>query len=319
MRYNFLAVSIVFVSCLSQAQDASLLAGGMEVRNSGEKSFAVDLGYSQRVGKYGAISAEYVNEGHPRLHHRDGLSGQLWLHTPTPERGASLAFGVGPYYYFDTTTGQGSAREYRNEHGWGTLVSLSAKWHLEKRSYVEMRLSRIHGRAEHDSNLVMVGMGYELRDLPRDVQLRNADPGQNLLMLLGGRAIVNSFESERATATAVEYRHTVNPNTEWSAMLLNEGKVGVAERRGVAAQLWLLRPFTERTVLELGGGGYLMRDQINRNNILEEPRTHLVPVASIGLRYRFGPHVRAQLSWTRVITDYHRDSDVILLGGGVAF
>ena len=100
---------------------------------------------------------------------------------------------------------------------------------------------------------------------------------------------------------------------------MNEGRIGVAERKGVAGQLWLLRPFTEHTVLELGMGGYVMRDQINRNNILEEPKTHFAGIASIGMRWRLTPMMRAQLSWSRVITDYHRDSDVFLLGVGWLF
>ena len=67
---------------------------------------------------------------------------------------------------------------------------------------------------------------------------------------------------------------------------MSEGKVDAAERKGASGQVWLLRPFTERTVLEMGFGAYAMRDQ---------------------------------LTWSRVITDYERDSDVFMLGAGVAF
>lgn len=319
MRIKILALSLALASFSAAAQDASLLAGGMQVDTNKEKSFAVGLGYTQRLGPYTAASVEYVNEGHPPFHHRDGLGAQFWLHTRVPERGASFAVGAGPYYYFDTTTGNGSAADYRNDHGLGVLVNFSAKWHLEKRTYLEARLSRIHGRRDHDSSTLMVGMGYELRDLPHHVKAENADPGENLVMLLGGRAVVNSFESEHARALAVEYRHTVTQNAEWSAMLLDEGRIGVADRRGVASQLWLLRPFTEHTVLELGVGGYVMRDQIDRDSVREEPKTHFAPIATVGMRWRVTPNVRAQLSWSRVITDYHRDSDVFLLGAGLAF
>jgi hypothetical protein len=62
-----------------------------------------------------------------------------------------------------------------------------------------------------------------------------------------------------------------------------------------------------------------MRDQVNRGDVNEDPKTHLAPIASIGIRARITPSVRAQLSWSRVITDYHRDSDVFLMGAGVAF
>jgi hypothetical protein len=319
MRFNILALSLFFVSSLAAAQDASLLAGAMRNDRNGDRSFAVDVGYTQRLGTYTAASVEYANEGHPRLHHRDGLSPQLWLHTEVPEKGWSFAVGAGPYYYFDTTTGSGSLADYRNDHGWGGMVNFSAKYHLEKRTYVEARLSRIYGRQEHDSSMLIVGMGYELRDLPHDTKAANADGGENMIMLLGGRSIVNSFKSEKATASGIEFRHTVSPNMEWSVIGMNEGRIGVAERKGVSAQVWLLRPYTEHTVLELGMGGYVMRDQIDRNDVREDPKTHFAPIASIGMRWRLSPTWRAQLSWSRVITDYHRDSDVFLLGAGVMF
>lgn len=320
MRYIFSFLALFSVSFCAAAQDASLLAGAMNVDKSGDKSFAVNLSYTQRVSPFLAASLEYTNEGHPPLHHRDGLSPQLWLHTVTPDRGWSFAVGAGPYYYFDTTTGNGSLADYRNEHGWGTMVNFSAKYHLgDKRTYAEVRLAHINGRVEHDSTLLMAGVGYELRNLPTVIKEENADSGENMVMVLGGRSIVNSFKSEKATGYGVEYRHTVNPNVEWSLTAINEGRIGVAERKGVAGQLWLLRPFTEHTVLELGMGGYLMRDQINRNDILEEPKTHFAGIASIGMRWRLTPEMRAQLSWSRVITDYHRDSDVFLLGVGWLF
>lgn len=318
MRFKFLALPLIFVSCSAGAQDASLLAGGMKVRG-GDNSFAVGLGYTQRLGKYTAASMEYVNEGHPGPHHRDGLAPQFWLHTAIPEHGASFAVGAGPYYFFDTTNGNGSEFDYRNDHGWGQLVNLSAKWHLHSRSYVEARLSHIHGRSGHDSTLLMVGMGYELRDLPRAVKERNAGRGDNLVMLLAGRSVVNSFHSERATAAGVEYRRTLTPNAEWSATLLTEGEVGYAQRHGVAVQGWLLRPFTERTVLALGVGGYLMRDQVNRFDPNEQARTRFAPIATIAMRWRLSDDLRLQLGWSRVITDYHRDSDVFLLGAGLVF
>lgn len=319
MRYRFLPLSLLFATCSALAQDASLLAGAMKVDQSGEKSFAVDVGYTQHFGANTSASIEYVNEGHPRFHHRDGLSPQFWLHTAVPDRGASFALGIGPYYFFDTTTGNGSAADYRNEHGWGALLNFSAKWHFAPRQYVEARLARIRGRSGHDSSLLSIGMGYELRDLSHEVKARNADRGDRLIMVQAGRSIVNSFESENANAGGIEFRQTVTPNAEWSLTAMTEGKVGVAERKGLATQLWLLRPFTERTVLELGVGGYAMRDQVNRNDVREEPKWHLAPIASIGMRWRLTEQLRAQLSWSRVITDYHRDSDVFLLGAGVVF
>jgi hypothetical protein len=167
--------------------------------------------------------------------------------------------------------------------------------------------------------MLMFGAGYELRNVPRDIRLENADKGDNLLMVMGGRAIVNSFKSETSTSTALEYRRTVNPNVEWSVILMDEGRVDAAARKGVSGQLWLLRPFTDRTVLEMGFGGYAMRDQLDRTDPNAERENHVAPIASIGMRYRISDTLRAELTWSRVITSYQRDSDVFLLGAGVAF
>jgi len=320
MRYRNFVLPLVFVSCLAQAQDASLLAGGMRVdQNEDDTSFAVALGYNHHLNRYLSVSADYLNEGHPKLHHRDGLGAQLWIHTPVPQRGWSFAAGLGPYYYFDTTTGNGSLGDYRNEHGWGQLMSVSARYHLASDTYLETRLAHTHGITSHDTTMLLFGVGYELREQPRAIRLQNAEKGDNLLMLLAGRSIVNSFKSETATSSGVEYRRTVNPNLEWSLTLMNEGKVDAAERHGVAAQAWLLRPFTERTVLEMGVGAYAMRDQLDRGDANGERENHVAPIASIGMRYRISDTWRAQLTWSRVITNYERDSDVFLLGAGAAF
>ena len=55
--------------------------------------------------------------------------------------------------------------------------------------------------------------------------------------------MVNSFESEHARALAVEYRHTVTQNAEWSAMLLDEGRIGVAVFKD---DFQTIRAFAER-------------------------------------------------------------------------
>lgn len=320
MRLPVLAVSLVLLSPLAHAQDVSILAGALRADTDEDNtSFAVNVGYTQRLGNYVSLSADYLNEGHPKFHHRDGIGSQLWLHTLVPEKGWSVGAGFGPYYYFDTTTGNGSLFDYRNNHGWGEIASVNAIYHLHSNAYIETRLSHTHGIASHDSTELMIGMGYELGHVPRALRLENADTGDNLVMALAGRSIVNSFKSETATATGLEYRRTLNPNVEWSVILMDEGKVEAADRKGVSTQLWLLRPFTERTVLQMGFGAYAMRDQLDRADANDDRETRVAPIASIGMRYRISERWRAQLTWSRVITNYERDSDVFLLGAGVAF
>lgn len=319
MRPLYLSLLLGAASTLAQAQDTSLLAGMMQVDKTSDRSFAVNLDYTQRISPYIGLSADYLNEGHPPLHHRDGLGAQFWLHTLVPARGWSFGAGYGPYYYFDTTTGNGSLTDYRNLHGWGQLMSASAIYHLHSRAYLEARLSHVHGIADHDSTMLMVGMGAELGPVPHVDRVENAEPGENMLMPLVVRSIVNSFKSEKATSYGLEYRRTINPSLEWSVIAMDEGRVGYAERKGVTAQLWLLRPFTDRTVLEMGYGAYAMRDQLDRYDPTEKPDNHLASIASIGMRWRLTDSWRTQLTWSRVITHYHRDSDVFLLGVGMTY
>lgn len=322
MRFISKAVPLIFVSCFASsfvyAQDASILAGGMGLRDNDQNSFAVQLGYSQRLTDYMAVSAEYVNEGHPDLHHRDGLSPQFWLHTLVPEKGWSFAAGIGPYFYFDTTPGSGT-QVYRNDHGWGAIASASVKYHLASNLYVEAKASRIKGLSGHDSDLLLVGVGYELGSTARANRLENAAPGDNTILVMRSRSIVNSLNSEQSSGGAIEYRRTINENLELSAMLLNEGKVETLDRKGLVTQAWLMRPLTARTILELGAGAYTMHDKTDRDDPAQQDTTHVAPIVSVGARYRFNPTLRAELTWSRVITNYHRDSDLFLLGMGVSF
>lgn len=322
MRYISRAVPLIFVSCfghtLARGQDVSLLAGTMGVRENDQNSFAVQLGYAQRLSDRLAASVEYVNEGHPALHHRDGLASQLWLHTLVPARGWSFAAGIGPYFYFDTTPGRG-AQVYRNDHGWGALASASIKYHLASSAYVEMKASRIKGLSGHDSDLLLVGLGYEPGQTPRAVHLENADKGDNTLLFLRSHSIVNSFNSETSSGGAIEYRRTIHPNLELSVIALNEGRVGTLDRKGLVTQAWLMRPLTERTILALGVGAYTLRDKLERDNPAQEDTVHVAPIVSVGARYRITPTLRAELTWSRVMTNYHRDSDLFLLGAGVSF
>lgn len=320
MRHLLPVLIIACSAPLAHAQDVSLLAGGLRADTDEDNtSFAVNVGYTQHLNQYLSVSADYLNEGHPKYHHRDGLGAQFWVHTPIPEKGWSFGAAFGPYYYFDTTTGNGGPADYRDDHGWGQLMSVNAIYHLHSRAYVEARVSHTHGITSHDSSMLMVGLGYELGSVARADRLENADTGDNLVMALAGRSIVNSFKSETATATGLEYRRTLTPNMEWSVILMNEGKVDAAERKGVSSQLWLLRPFTERTVLQMGFGAYAMRDQLDRTDAHGARESHVAPIASIGMRYRISERWRAQLTWSRVITNYERDSDVFLLGAGLAF
>lgn len=319
MRTLWTAAGLALMSAPSMAQDVSLLAGRMSIPEFDQHSFGTNLAYNHRVADYFSVSANYFNEGHPPLHHRDGFASQAWLHTRVPDQGWSVAAGIGPYFYFDTTRGAGSPLDYRNIHGWGSAASLSVKYHLQKGWYLEAQATRLKTRGEHDSNMLLVGMGYELTDVPVDATHKNVAKGDDFITVSVGRAIVNSFESEQSHAKAIEYRRNGGPHAEWSVMLLDEGRVHQSSRKGVVGEGWLVAAITPRIVLEMGLGAFAMTDHHDRTSVTEEASFHIVPIASIGLRYRFNPHLRAQVNWSRTVTPYHRDSDILLFGIGAAY
>ena len=48
-------------------------------------------------------------------------------------------------------------------------------------------------------------------------------------------------------------------------------------------------------------------------------QSHLAGLVSIALRYHLNKRLVSQLTWNRVVTDYHRDSDMLQLGLGATF
>lgn len=192
------AVAVALASGGAAAQETSLLAGSLGNHKVDERSFAVQLSFAQRMNAVATVSAEYLSEGHPSRHHRDGLAGQGWLHTPARDTCSWFGVGLGPYYYFDTTVGQGALQEYQNDHGWGVLARVSARWQLSGSSYLEARLNHVYAAGAGNSNSVLVGLGYELKNVPERERRRTERAGDGLLMVLSGQAIVNSFAPERS-------------------------------------------------------------------------------------------------------------------------
>jgi hypothetical protein len=87
----------------ANSQEFSLLGGEVKNADSRDSSYSWQLEYREAVGDHFAASFSYLNEGHVPNHHRDGHAIQLWGRTDFFNRSLSLAAGVGPYFYFDTT------------------------------------------------------------------------------------------------------------------------------------------------------------------------------------------------------------------------
>lgn len=103
----------------------------------------------------------------------DGLEPQIWLRTNVMDRKLSLAAGIGPYLYFDTTTT--SRSNPYDAHGWGTVVSVAATRYTESRFLYQLREAVEYRRsiAPH----VDVTMGF-LNEGPGNNEQRYGVAGQ---------------------------------------------------------------------------------------------------------------------------------------------
>lgn len=297
------------------AQDVSLLAGQVKVNEKEERSFAAALSYAHPAGDYAALSLTYLNEGHPFDHHRDGISGQVWLRSKKTEQGLSFGVGAGPYYYFDTTSANAGASGYSNDHGWAPMYSVQASYHFPSNWYAQVQANRVLPRGKDSTTQLLVGVGYRFDGVPGSKLHLNGPSTDDTLTVSGGQTIVNSLDSERSRALSLEYRRAVSPYIDWTVTALKEGSTPKTRRSGIASQAWLIRSLNSSVELGMGAGPYAAFDL----HEVDRRQSHMAALVSIVARYHPTRHLVGQLSWNRVVTDYHRDADVLLLGLGAAF
>lgn len=295
------------------AEDIALTAGALKVNEKNEKSFAAALSYTHPVSEHAALSLTYLNEGHPEDHHRDGIAGQAWLRTKQWQNGLSFGAGAGAYYYFDTA--RTPSGDYSNDHGWAPIYSVSASWHFPNRWYAHLQANRVLPRGKDDTTQLLLGVGYRFEGVPGNKLHLSNPTHDDTITLSAGQTIVNSFESERARAYSVEYRRLLRPYVDWSVSWLKEGSTALTEREGLASQLWLIRSLSKHVELGMGAGPYIAYDLPH----VTQRQRHVSGLVSIVSRYHFNQSWVGQLSWNRVVTDYHRDADVLLLGLGRTF
>ncbi|WP_229256007.1 hypothetical protein [Duganella fentianensis] len=316
-RLRTLTLALALCAASAQGQDLTAQAGGLWVSGAQQHSFAVGLNYVHPVGDYLALSLGYLNEGHPHNHHRDGISGQLWLRTPVGQNGLSWAVGAGQYYFFDTSRPHGAADgPYINDHGWAPIYSVQALWHHRERWYTQVQLNRVVPQgAKEPTTSLMLGVGYRFDSVRGDKLHLDGPSTDDTLTLLAGQSIVNSFESERSRAYSLEYRRAVGRYVDWTVNYLNEGSTPATHRNGVATQLWLIRSLTTHLELGMGVGPYLAFEVHD----VPGTRSHKAGLASLATRYHFSKRMVGTLTLNRVVTDYHRDADLLMLGLGYSY
>lgn len=328
-------LALLTASSAIRAQELSLVAGQLTVKPEREHSFAAALSYLHPAGEYTGLRLSYLNEGHPKDHHRDGIAAQAWLRSKPDARGLSFGLGAGKDYYFDTA--RTSSGDYHNDHGWANIYTLAATWHSHDRWYGKLEATRVFPRGKDTTTSIMAGVGYLFDGVDGNKLHRNSKaaeksgtmpdgqttvnatrPGmtnETTLTLSGGQTIVNSFDSQRSRSGSLEYRRPIAPYLDWTATFLKEGTSALTRRGGVATQVWLIRSLTEHVEMGVGVGPYLAIDL----HAVPVRQSHLAGLVSIALRYHFENQWSGQVTWHRVVTDYHRDADMLQFGLGHSF
>ncbi len=312
-----LLLATLLAGAAAQGQDLSMQGGALRVSGTNENSFAVGVNYAQPVGDYLALSLGYLNEGHPHNHHRDGVSAQVWLRSHISEQGLSWGVGVGQYYFFDTSRPSGGGEPYINDHGWAPIYSVQATWHHPNRWYTQVQINRVIPTGAKDpTTSLLVGAGYRFDSVRGNkLHLDGGKATDDTVTVLAGQSIVNSLESERSRASSVEYRRSIGPYVDWTVGGFNKAPGAATRRNGVASQLWLIRSLNREVELGMGVGPYLAYEVHD----VPGTRSHKAGLVSMAGRYHFNKHVVGTLSLNRVVTDYHRDADLLLVGLGYSY
>lgn len=315
-------LTVACATVTARAQEFLGLGGIAQDAAISEHSGSWQLEYNEGLGEHFAYSISYLNEGHLLAHHRDGHTVQLWTRATLLDRRLSLAAGAGPFYYFDTVAAKAGA-SYANDHGWGANFSLAATWYTADRWLLQFRSNFIETGSGLDTISALVGIGYQLEAPtapgPRPFALPQTEKTtNNELTVYFGRAIVNSFRSEQSFATAIEYRRKLLPFVDGSVSWIYEGDKRLTRRNGVSTQLWAAKDFfAEQLAIGIGAGAYFSVDNYRNSADNHEKTRSVSGIVTMSASYRFHPHWNLRTSWNRIVTNYDRDTDVIL--GGIGY
>jgi hypothetical protein len=312
---NLITVAIFFSANIREArgQEFSLLGGVVKNADVHDSSYTWQLEYRESIGDHFAASFSYLNEGHVPNHHRDGHAIQLWSKTDFFDHKLSLAAGVGPYYHFDTTNS--GSDSYTNEHGLGSLLTVSATWYSYNDWLFQIRTNWAGVGSSFDTVSTMAGIGYRLDASRYSSPVRSSTlnaSGEITLYL--GQSIVNSFNSESSIASGLEYRRPLVKYIDWSVGWLYEGNNHLFRRNGITTELWVVKDFfADMLSLSTGGGIYLTLDHYS-GKVSHKP---LCGILTMSGSYKIHGPWGVRTSWNRILTHYDRDADVIL--GGIIY
>jgi len=301
------------------AQEVFVNGGVMRNDQISETEGQWSVMYRQNIGRHIAFGLSYINEAHRSSSYRDGLSAQLWGQAGIGDLPLALALGIGPYVYFDTRIAS-ATDAYQNAHGVGLLSSATATWYGVSPWLFQLRIDYIANHDTYDTLSATLGIGYLLEApaspgaQPRPAEHKRTTDNEITLYL--GPRVLNSDNTEHSFAGGIEYRRSLGTYIDWTIAVLHEGDTRHLSRYGIATQLWAVRSFLDsRLDLGIGAGPYLARDRNSDGG--GQSTTRVAGDVSVTAAYRFHPRFAFRATWSRIITDYNRDTDLFF--GGLAY
>lgn len=329
IRLSMLCIGIMAAPA-ALAQKQLEFASGATHETNFESTYGWELDYAQSLSQHTYASLDWLNEGHQENDHRDGLAAQLWTHADLLDGQLSLAAGIGPYAYFDTSRDEPHPyfAPYTDGHGLTLLLSADLTWYMSQHWLSYLRANRIEAEGQV-TTMFLLGLGYRFDKRSAAASGTTApEPLDDEVTLSWGRTDLNSFVSESSSAYALEYRHSLSRHADWTLGWLDEGYDGIIRREGVTSQIWLVKPLRDdRLVLGIGAGAYYAVQQADQTFSVMHQRpvsmpaddSHLSGIVSVMVDYRFDSNWFAHFTFNRIVTNYDRDADVILVGAGYRF
>jgi hypothetical protein len=306
---------------------AGLLAGGVRAQELagalgrlhevGEPEFTYTwrMDYHQRLTPNLAVSFGWLNEGHLPDHHRDGWAAQLWATRDPRGQRLRMGVGLGIYHSFDTNL---AGDAYRNEHATRPLLTLALAHPIgEGPLSAQVQVNRTLGGRDPVTQSVLLGLLLRLgpaeSEPPRPPAARGGEGRQEVLVSYG-QTILNSEVSETADAYEAAYRRRISPHWSWSAGYVNEGAPEKVRRDGVDLQVWLDGFFLERRLrLGVAFGPYATRVEHYEGGP-DRDDVRLSGRITLAAGWRLTPQWMAHVTWNRLSTTYHRDTDMLAAG-----
>jgi hypothetical protein len=236
-----LFLAAVGASATTMAEELSLLGGWTDTDDHTSASYAWGLEYRQRLPAHLDASFGYLNEGHVPGHHRDGEMLQLWADTGLWRDRFALAFGAGPYVYFDTQF-RYNFQGYNNQHGIGAVLTARVTYELSRRWFALLEVNQVVA-TDIGTRTVMLGAGMHvdrfiegLDRLQHGDQTTAVSDGSNELDLFGGETTLNNLSVLRCGSTGTADL----PETTRTAISSRSGSVGASESAYRAPNTFLM-------------------------------------------------------------------------------